>query len=170
MEHNVKCHQNKNAVLFLKQSRIKVVPAKTKPIDLSYFYQNLEFLFFFFFLYMKWNCQEGIHQSGFFVHVNWEDLFSSDKFKPSSQADKHDDTSNHAWNWFGVQNSNMKFRPDDFRFRFGKRAGKLMAQEFPEFFFLVGKSLPSISRLLHFLRPCNIFSFSSAKQIILRRR
>ena len=45
----------------------------------------------------------------------------------------------------------MQFRPDHFRFRFGKLAEKLIAQEFPEFFFLVGKSLPSISRLLHFL-------------------
>ena len=167
MEHNVKCHQNKNAVLFLKQSRI--VPAKTNSRNwLVIFLLESEFLFYFF--HMKWNCQKGTHQSEFLVLVKCEDLFSSDKFRPSSQEDKHDDTSNRAWNLFGDQNSNMQFRPDHFRFRFNKRAGKLIAQKFPEFFFLVGKSLPSISRLLHFLRPCNIFSFSSAKQIILRRR
>ena len=64
----------------------------------------------------------------------------------------------------------MQFRPDHFRFRFGKLVEKLIAQEFLEFFFLVGKSLPSVSRLLHFLTTSNIFSFSSAKQVILRRR
>ena len=48
MEHNVKCHQNKNAVLFLKQSRIRVVPAKTNCRNwLVIFLPESEFFFFF---------------------------------------------------------------------------------------------------------------------------
>ena len=45
-------------------------------------------------------------------------------------------------------------RQDHFRFHLGKLAGKLIAQEYQEFFFLVGKRLPPISG--------DIFSFSFA--------
>ena len=53
-------------------------------------------------------------------------------------------------------------RQDHFRFHLGKLAGKLIAQKYPEFFFLVGKRLPHICGLLHLLTTCDIFSFSSA--------
>ena len=114
-----------------------------------------------------------IHLSVFFfcvcVLVNWEDLISG-KFKPGSQADKKTtkESTREIYLVIKIQTSKQfvnlflfffflfcffffisQFRyntdrPDHFRFAFGKRTGELIAQEFPELFFLILRNLPVI--------------------------